>query len=263
MFEKVLIVYNNRNTETHLATLDKVKDTLLHKGIQFVSTPVSELREDLFEEVSLIITVGGDGTFIRASHFVKSQLILGINSEPEKSEGYLKSLKSGELSFLNEILDGNFDVIERQRIKAILNGVEIEKYALNDIYVGTSIQFHASRYIIDFNGKKEEHRSSGVIVSTGTGSSAWYKSAGGSCFDSSSKTFKFIVREPYVGNRLYKAEILSGDVSERDALRFESTRDYGGILAVDNEVYDFNRGDKLEIKLSEFPLRVVVRKESI
>lgn len=260
MFEKVLIVYNDRNTAVHLNTLKRVKDILSEREISFVSVLSSELRREVYDGVDLVISVGGDGTFIRASHFVKDTLILGINSEPEKSEGYLKSLKADELDFLYEILEGRFNLIERQRIKVILNGVEVEKIALNDVYIGTSMQFHASRYFIDFNGKKEEQRSSGVIVSTGTGSSAWYKSAGGSCFDYFSRVFKFIVREPYFGNRLYKPEILSGEVSEKDKLIFESTRDYGGIIAIDNEVYDFNKGDKVEIKLSEFPLRVVVRK---
>ncbi|VVB79820.1 NAD kinase [uncultured archaeon] len=259
MFEKVLIVYNERNTEIHLSTLKKVKDILSKREISFVSALSGELREDFYEGVDLVISIGGDGTFIRASHLVKNQLILGINSEPEKSEGFLKSLKADEMEILESILEGNFKIIERQRIKVILNGKILDELALNDVYVGTSTQFHSSRYIIDFNDAKEEQRSSGVIVTTGTGSSAWYKSAGGSCFGFDEKTLKFIVREPYMGNRLYRATILSGEIPEDRSIRFESTRDYGGIVTVDQEIYDFNKRDSVEVSLSEIPLKVIVR----
>lgn len=259
MFEKVLIVCNERNTENHLMTLKRVKEILFEKGISFVSVLPSALREDFYDGVDLVISVGGDGTFIRASHLIKDQLLLGINSEPEKSEGFLKSLKDDELSFLEEILEGKFKIIKRQRIKVVLDGKTLDKFALNDVYVGTSAQFHSSRYVINFNNIKEEQRSSGVIVATGTGSSAWYKSAGGTCFGFDEKILKFIVREPYLGNRLYKATILSGEISENEKIRFESTRNYGGVIAVDQEIYDFNKGHSVEIFLSDCPLRVIIR----
>jgi NAD kinase len=104
MFKKILIVYSEKLTNKHLETLEKVKN--LVNGMNCLITKSHELNEVYFEGIDLVITIGGDGTFIRAATFLKDSLILGINSEPEYSEGALTSIKENELDLLKEILDG-------------------------------------------------------------------------------------------------------------------------------------------------------------
>ena len=125
------------------------------------------------------------------------------------------------------------------------------------MYVGTLSQFHISRYKIKFKEKEEEQRSSGIIISTGTGSKAWFLSAGGKPFDYFEKKLRFIIREPYFGERIFIPTLLNGEIFEDEILNIESGRDLGGIIAINENIYDFNNGDKIEIKLSKKPLKVI------
>ena len=260
MFRKILVTYSEKLAEKHARTVDKVKNLL--KGRDFSIIKSNELCEDNFKDADLAVTIGGDGTFIRAASFIKAKdtLIIGINSEPEFSEGALTSINENELDFLKEILDGRYKTISRERASIKRNNVLLGELALNEIYVGAASQFHTSRYIIKFREKSEEQRSSGVLIATGSGSNAWYKSAGGIPFGFNEKKLKFLVREPFFGNRVFKPKLLCGEISEGEKIEFEGKRHSGGIIAIDaNSVYDFNAGDKIEIELSGCPLSVIVK----
>jgi NAD kinase len=214
-------------------------------------------RED-FDSIDLVITIGGDGVLIKTASFIKNQPILGINSEPEYSEGALTSIHDSEIEELKQILNGNYKIKELERIEVILNNKNVG-LAINEVYIGSSIQFHTSRYVISFKDKKEEQRSSGVLITTSSGSHAWYKSAGGVPFEDKNK-LKFIIREAYIGKRVFKPTLLSGEINPGDAIKIEGKRHGGGIIAVDSDsVFDFNNNDKAEIKLSNNYLRVLVK----
>src|SRR4030042_1726735 len=142
-----------------------------------------ELEKWHLDKSDLVITLGGDGTFIKAANLLEDSLILGINSNPDLSEGALTLINLNELHKLKEILSGKFSIGLSQRAKITINGKPANIFATNEIYIGCEFQFHSSRYKIIFNGIEEEHRSSGVIVSTGTGSGAWFNSAGGKIFN--------------------------------------------------------------------------------
>src|SRR3989304_5997913 len=97
MFNKILVAYSEKETPTHLKAIEKVRDILLKENKKFSFVMANELKASDFEDIDLVITIGGDGTFIRAASFISSQLILGINSEPDSSEGALTSIKESEL----------------------------------------------------------------------------------------------------------------------------------------------------------------------
>lgn len=264
MFNKILVVYNEKLSRKHLASIERVKELLAGNCNKYCIAKCHELCEDNFKGIDLAITIGGDGTFIRAASFikVKDTLIIGINSEPELSEGALTSINENELDFLKDILEGRYKTILRERARVKRNNVLLNELALNEVYAGAANQFHTSRYIIKFRGKSEEQRSSGVLVVTGSGSNAWFKSAGGIPFRFNEKKLKFLVREPFSGDRLFKPKLLCSEISEGEKIEFEGKRYNGGIIAIDaNSIYDFNAGDKIEIELSGCPLSVVVKSE--
>lgn len=256
-FNKVIIVYK----EGLGNVVRKIKEELEkdEKNISIVCICHNKLTKPLLNQADLVITIGGDGTFIEAANLVEDCFILGINSNPKSSEGALTSLNIEEIGFLKEIFNGNFDIIKRQRATVKKNGLVLDEYSLNEVYIGANLQFHSSRYIIKYGGNKEEQRSSGVIISTGTGSGAWHRSAGGEKFGYDKEKLSFVVREPYVGKRIYIPTILKGEILRREKIIFESTRDSGGIIAVGFKVYDFNKGDCVEIELSDKPLKVIVK----
>lgn len=259
MFSKILIVYSEKISEQHLSTIDKVKNILKEKETKIIRA--AELNESYFQGIDLVITIGGDGTFVRAAAYLKDIPILGINSEPEFSEGALTSINDSELEFLNQLLQGNFKTIKKRRIKLTLNGKILDKLALDEVYIGTQNQFHTSRYIIKFHEHQEEQRSSGVLVVTGSGSTAWYKSAGGTAFSPEEKKLRFLVREFFV-SRIFKPKIILGEILENEKIEFESRRYDGGILALDgNFIYNFNVPDKIILELSDIPLNVIIKSQ--
>jgi len=260
MFEKILLVYSERITKNHLDTVGRIKEIIEKTRRKCSLAKASDLQANLFDNVDLVITVGGDGTFIRASHYLSDIPILGINSEPGISEGALISVSDSELSRLEEILNGNYNIIRRSRIEVRRNGVILDKLALNDVYIGSLNQFHTSRYAVRFQGKEEEQRSSGVLIATSSGSNAWYKSAGGKPFPYEEQELKFLVREPYSG-RLFQPKILAGEIKPGEKIAFVSKRYTGGVIALDSDaVYEFNNNDEAEIRLSDKPLNVLVKK---
>ncbi|MBR9705598.1 hypothetical protein GOV14_01045 [Candidatus Pacearchaeota archaeon] len=259
-FNKILIVYSEKQTETHKKTIEDTKKYLTSLEKDFKTIAFNELHDDHFQDIDLVVTIGGDGTFIRTTHFMRGDTpILGINSEPEFSEGALTSIKNDQVHELGNFLTGNYKVLKRPRARVLHNGKIIQELALNEVYVGTKDQFHTSRYILEHNGKEEEHRSSGALVVTGSGSSAWYKSAGGTPFPAHEKKLKLLVREPFQ-SRIFNPEMIESEIEEGKKIKFTSKRSYGGVVAIDSyATYDFNNGDIIEIRISSQPLCVIIR----
>lgn len=258
-FNKILIVYSEKLSKTHIESLNRVKQKL--EGKDYIFLRADRILEKYFEDIDLVITVGGDGTFIRAASFIKEKLIIGINSEPEYSEGALLSLKDSELHILDEILNGKYKTQKRIRIKVKINNKEIGNLALNEVYFGVSNQFHTSHYVINYKNTKEEQRSSGVLIATPSGSTAWYKSARGRPFKGNK--LKFIVREPYFGSRVFNPKLLKGEIEKGEKIEFISKRHDNSVVTLDsNYTYRLERGDKVEMEMSEFPLKVLLRKRA-
>lgn len=257
----ILVVFKDKITE-RIPDLKKRLEFAL-KGRKHSIIDFNNLKKEDLSNIDLVITVGGDGTFVKAANWIEDSLIIGINSHPQTSEGALTSLNMDEIDLLGKVLDGQFNVIEMQRIKVTLNGKVLPELATNEVFLGAISQFHTSRYTISFKGEEEEHRSSGVIVCAGTGSTAWYKSAGGKPFNYNEKKLAFLVREPYIGDRLFRSKILNGDVPKGDKLIIKSKRNSGQVLAINDIIYDFNTGSEAEIELSDKPLNVISIKTEI
>lgn len=260
MFKKILVSYSEKISRNHADAVSRVSSLLSGRDVRVVKS--RELVESFFRGVDLVVTVGGDGAVIRAAAFIRKCPLLGINSEPEMSEGALTGITDRELDFLKEVLKGNYSTLSRPRAEVVLNGRVIPYPALNEVYVGAESQFHTSRYIIRYRGGAEEHRSSGVLVSTGSGSNAWYMAAGRRPFGCEEERLEFVVREPFRG-RLFRAAVTGGEILKGESISFESRRDEGGIIALDaNLVYDFNLGDAAFVRLSGAPLETIVKPAS-
>ena len=253
MFNKILIVYSEKESK-NAKVINQIKK-ILNKKIKKIVC-VRNLQFNLFKDIDLVITIGGDGTFIRAASFIKQTPILGINSESKTSEGALTSINESEINSISKILE-NPKIIKRKRIEIEKNNVILDKLALNDVFIGSQNQFHTSRYEIKFNNQKEEQRSSGVLIASGSGSSAWYKSAGGEIFNYNSEDLHFIVREVYKG-RIFNPKIIKGKIKPQDNFEIKSKMHNFGVIALDsNNIYEFRFGDTCKIKISKIDLNVL------
>jgi len=216
------------------------------------------LKKQELSDIDIIISIGGDGTALSASHFNESKPLLAVNSSPENSVGALTTTTIENLKEkLEQIKSGNFKTENLERIEVQINNKPIEYLALNEVFIASEKAYHLSRYDISLGNKKESQRSSGIIFSTGTGSTAWFKSAGGTPFSPQSKFIKMIVREPYKDKKNNNLEMQNLQISENDEI--EITLFTKSVLAIDSiREYLISPGDKIKIKISKHPLKRII-----
>ena len=183
----------------------KICKIINSKGFYFVYSWKNTLKPSELKNVDLVISIGGDGTALSASHYLIDKPLLAVNSAPETSIGALTTISIDELpKKLEEIKLGKRKIQKLERIEVWINNKLKEPIALNEVFIANEKAYLMSKYKIKFNGNEETQKSSGLIFSSGTGSTAWFKSAGGKPFPSDSRYVKMLVREPYIG---YKKEI--------------------------------------------------------
>ena len=254
---KILLVFRDKNS----VLINKIRKEI-ENSVKDSITEIAwknKLSKTQFQDKDLIITIGGDGTFLSASHFITSQLILGVNSDPKRSAGFLTSISLKHFAKkLKQISKNKYKINTYQRISAKIfqkDKCVLVENALNEIYIGNSKPQHVSVYNLNLNKRKELQKSSGILISTGTGSTAWYKSMGGKPFNKLSKTLKFIVREP-LNVKTHKTKMKNGQIKSNEKIIIENKTNHT-ILAVDSiREYKLTKRDLVEISLGE-EIRVI------
>lgn len=214
----------------------------------------NELNFEHIKEKDIVISIGGDGTALSAAHFLTTQPLLAVNSEPNSSEGALTTSTLAELeSKLIEIKNNAFKTELLERVEVSINNFPVSLLALNEIFIGVEKAYHPAKYKLKINQKEEEQISSGIIFSTGTGSTAWFKSAGGAPFSPHSKFIKFLVREPFKG-RIKTCALSSGEINEGETAQIIPI--VPSVLAIDSiREFSLSPNDIVSIKISQHPLR--------
>lgn len=141
-----------------------------------------ESGDDLPDDVSFLLSLGGDGTFLKSFMAAKNQSIplVGINSG---RLGFLSDISRDEIEkALNNILEGNIIIDERTVLELeIVNNNESEfLYALNEITVtklDSSAMINIHTYVND--EFLNTYWADGLIIATPTGSTAYSLSVGG------------------------------------------------------------------------------------
>src|SRR3989338_10313704 len=87
--KNTLVVYTKLKNLAEKQTLQVVEKTLKKYNVNYAVSKREGLNKRLFQNKELVIAVGGDGTFLRASHFIFDKTpILGVNSDPKCKEGF-------------------------------------------------------------------------------------------------------------------------------------------------------------------------------
>lgn len=183
----------------HLRTVDRVRETLDKSGaVSWVlHGPQTEFDAS---GADLVVTVGGDGTLLAASHHVLNTPILGVNSAPAHSVGFFCAGRFGNVKrLLDQALSGALEPIELTRMAVDVDGQKVSSRVLNEALFCHASPAATSRYIIKAMGRREEHRSSGIWVGTAAGSTGAIRSAGGRVLPLLSRKLQVVVREPYQG----------------------------------------------------------------
>ncbi|MCH2108420.1 MAG: NAD(+)/NADH kinase [Polyangiaceae bacterium] len=184
----------------HLKTLELVESTLRKTGAEVLVLHGSQAAFDT-RDVDLVVTVGGDGTLLAASHNVKDTPILGVNSAPRYSVGFFCAARGRQVpSLLRRAVIGDVQAISLQRMAVRVNGQLRSQRILNEALFCHAEPAATSRYILQLGRRREEQRSSGIWISTAAGSTAAVRSAGGKVLPLTSSRLQLVVREPYAAH---------------------------------------------------------------
>ena len=244
--------------EVHQETLKRAKVALRELGaravLRYRPEPLPE--EDGWD---LIVTLGGDGTLLWASHLADASTpMIAINSAPDTSVGYFcagDGHNVGEV--LAEALAGRLKGSRLARMCVELGDRLISSRVLNDALYCHESPAATSRYILEHAGEQERQMSSGVWVGPAAGSTAALRSAGGKVLPVGSQKIQFVVREPYRGvdNRY---ELIKGMVPPGESLEITSRMTKGRLfLDGTQKVHAVGIGDRIRMTLSDEPLTLL------
>ena len=245
----------------HEATLAEVQEAIAALGCDVTMVMAAELDE--FRVVDprghdLVVTVGGDGTLLAASHGIRDSKVLAINSAPDFSVGFFCAARLGNVrEQLTLALAGELPVSKLTRMQVTKNDVLLTTRVLNETLVCCASPAATTRYILEHGRAVEEQKSSGVWIGPAAGSTAAQRSAGGRVLPLSSSKLQYVVREPYTpaGQSLV---LTRGLVARGEELLLRAKMGEGRVF-VDgpHEVYSITIGDVLRFSASDEPLRLL------
>jgi len=183
--------------DEHSATVAEVNKALSESGA--VVTRIRRTRSG-FEAggFNLVVTVGGDGTLLHASHSLATTPVLAINSSPTYSVGFFCGARQGEVAkALRGALRGTLKSAHLNRMQVTVNDEVASSRVLNDALFCHSSPAATSRYIVEYLSATEEQKSSGLWIGPAAGSTAAQRSAGGKVLPLGSRSLQMVVREPY------------------------------------------------------------------
>ncbi len=225
----------------------------------------------IFGEQDIIVVIGQDGLVANTLKYLTKQVLIGVNPDPARWDGVLLPFTVADLKLIvPEVFRQRRPVREVSMAKAALNDGQTI-YGVNDLFIGQRTHV-SSRYRIQLGGRQEYQSSSGIIVSTGLGSTGWLKSilAGAvSIVNFSAEKpigagqvknlpwdidyLYFSVREPFP-SKTSKADIVFGKVEKESPLRILSQMPENGVIfsdGMESDYLQFNSGIEATITVAE------------
>ena len=212
----------------------------------------------------VVVVIGQDGLVANTLKYLNGQPLIAINPDPARYDGVLLPFREPDLPLVvREVLGNRRPKKEITMAAAELNDGQ-SLLAVNDFFIGRRTHVSA-RYNIKIDGQEENQSSSGIIVSTGLGSTGWLKSviagAGGiagaiagrdiatnitpQAWDSN--FLYYSVREPFPSNTT-GATLVFGRIT--DSLRVTSQMPENGVIfsdGIEQDFLQFNSGIEAKI----------------
>lgn len=231
----------------------------------------SHLPRFLFSPDEPVVVLGQDGLVANTLKYLDGQPVIGVNPDPALWEGALLPFKPSDL---DDLLPQFFAGRRASRSvcmaeASLADGQRL--LAVNDFYIGAKSHV-SSRYRIRVSGKEERQSSSGVIVSTGLGSTGWFRSVlAGSIgvsgreppaalkalqekgFGWDEPRLFYSVREPWP-SRTTHAHLVFGELPEGQSLSLVSEMPENGVIfsdGLESDFLSFASGTEVRIGLAK------------
>ena len=244
--KSILLVYHGGQFRDLVPDVKKIVGSY---GIDIVVKERDCMTNKCHKGHDMILVIGGDGTFLRASHHNKMLPMFGINPKPKRKEGfYMQATIKNYLPKLKKVLDNGFKTTKYLRLLININGKNISKLALNDVFIGDVKPYNMFNYELKIGNKSEFQRGSGLIIGTPTGSHAWLKSAGAKVMKFDDKKFQYFARELYERRLTSNYKLKKGILSDKQT--FELTCKSPGILVIDSISQEFKLARESNVKIN-------------
>lgn len=229
----------------------------------------------LFAHTDVVVALGPDGLVANAAKYVGAQPLVGVNPDPAVNDGVLLPWRVETLSLaVRGVLEDRATVREVTLAEARLSDGQ-RLLAFNDLFIGMGTHVSA-RYRLNAGSGLETQSSSGLLVSTGAGSTGWLSSVATMVqgaqalfgevrakplrLEWESPRLAWVVREPYVSKHS-SARQVAGWLEPGAALKVESLMPAGGVVFSDGMEADamrFTSGLTATIRAADQRARLVV-----
>lgn len=194
---KSIAITGSNHQEGHFADIQRLLDIFVNRGFRlFIRRRLADyLKEhsvavhsvisvvdDFPLEAQGVVSIGGDGTFLRTAQWVEAneRPILGINTG---HLGFLASYSLDEAEELINVLESDRGRLERRSLLAVSGSVvppNVYPFALNEVAVmkgGSPAMLNLTTVLDGY--PLADYLSDGLVISTPTGSTAYNLSVGG------------------------------------------------------------------------------------
>ena len=230
------------------------------KDVLHLQYNIAGIIKDCNFDVDIVISIGGDGTFLRTASVIGKRdiPILGINAG---RLGFLADVGEDDLEdTFRDIFTGNYRIEHRSQLQLSTEHKDYHgfNYALNEIAIlkqdtASMITVHAH-----INGEYlNSYEADGLIVATPTGSTAYALSVGGPVMEPTASNFIMAAVAPHsLSNRplvVNDSSIITLDIESRSN---------SFLISLDGRSNVFKTGTRLIIKKADFTLKVIKRREN-
>lgn len=231
--ENAYSVTNSLIKELVALNCDVFMDESLQECFSKYETVNFGVQETLLKTANIVVSVGGDGSFINAAKIAtdNNKPVLCINAG---KLAYLACLESDELELLSKVVKGEYITEKRMMLSvSILDKTDRIIYhsnCINDAVVSRSGVIRIMKLSVSCNGAPLiNYMADGVIFSTPTGSTAYSLSAGGPVIE---PCVESILLTPVCAHSVFSRSVVLGGNSE-----LEITHDNSGeaILSCDGQ----------------------------
>lgn len=230
----------------------------------------------IFTEKDLVIVIGQDGLVANTAKYVQGIPIIAINPDPARYDGVLLAFSVANfMDALNKVLKGSYNSKMVTMAETELNDGQ-RLLAFNDFFIGPS-SHSSARYEITFKDESEKQSSSGIIVSTGAGSTGWLSSLFNMAnsinvnfhglekypnlaIPMDAEQLVFVVREPFL-SKTSQIQITSGLIYPDEELIIESNMPQNGLIfsdGIQNDFLQFNSGSIATIRIAKQKAKLVM-----
>jgi len=210
----------------------KLASSLGEKGV-----PLEKL------DVDILVTVGGDGTMLRAMQGSEA-LIIGVNAG---GLGFLTEIERGDIEEgIARLRRGDYFIESRIKLRTVHDGKELAE-AVNEAVIHTDAVAKIRHFRVYVDGHlASDLRADGVIIATPTGSTCYAMSVGAPIIDPGVNAFVFVPMAPF------KFAARPTVVPTSSTISVELTQDKGCLLVIDGqEEYHISGPTRLDFSLSQ------------